>query len=364
MELKVVKASVEKGEGLGWGKSLLVPSIQEILKNDSQSVPERYIQEPKDRPLISQNLFDSLQVPVIDFSMLAQKDANEIRKLDLACKEWGFFQIINHGVREEIMVNMKAAMAAFFELPFQEKSKCAKGANEIQGYGQNFVVSEKQKLDWCDMMFLKTFPHETRNFKFWPLTLPGFKEAVEEYSTEIRKVSNKIDANLSVLMGMDKNGLKRKLGEFQQGIRMNYYPTCSRPDLVLGISPHSDGSLFTLLLQDDEINGLQIKHKEVWIDAKPIPNSLVVNIGDAIEILSNGMYKSIEHRAISNEKKPRMSIATFVMPGDEVQIGPLDSMVNEKHLPRSYRNIKYIDYIRQKFAMKMQGKAHTPIVKL
>ncbi|MFQ6647047.1 hypothetical protein Gotur_019310 [Gossypium turneri] len=322
MELIVVKARVEKGEGLGWGKSLLVPSIQEILKNDSQSVPERYIQEPKDRPLISQNLFDSLQVPVIDFSMLAQKDANEIRKLDLACKEWGFFQIINHGVREEIMVNMKAAMAAFFELPFQEKSKCAKAANEIQG------------------------------------------EAVEEYSTEIRKVSNKIDANLSVLMGMDENGLKRKLGEFQQGIRMNYYPTCSRPDLVLGISPHSDGSLFTLLLQDDEINGLQIKHKEVWIDAKPIPNSLVVNIGDAIEILSNGMYKSIEHRAISNEKKPRMSIATFVMPGDEVQIGPLDSMVNEKHLPRSYRNIKYIDYIRQKFAMKMQGKAHTAIVKL
>lgn len=75
------------------------------------------------------------------------------------------------------MVNMKAAVAAFFELPFQEKSKCAKEADEIEGYGQNFVVSENQKLDWCDMMFLKTFPHETRNFKLWPLTLPGFKYA-------------------------------------------------------------------------------------------------------------------------------------------------------------------------------------------
>lgn len=110
---------------------------------------------------------------------------------------------------------------------------------------------------------------------------------MEEYSTEIREVSNKIDANLSVLMGMDEDGLKRKLGEFQQGIRMNYYPTCSRPDLVLGISPHSDSSLFTLLLQDNEISGLQIKHKEVWIDAKPIPNSLVLNIGDAIEVSYN-----------------------------------------------------------------------------
>lgn len=104
MELKVEKASVEKGRGLDWGKSLLVPSIQETLKDDSQSVPERYIQEPKDRPFISQNLFDSFQIPVIDFSMLAQKDANEIRKLDLACKEWGFFQVNPNTCIEHIFV--------------------------------------------------------------------------------------------------------------------------------------------------------------------------------------------------------------------------------------------------------------------
>ncbi|KAK6270745.1 hypothetical protein POUND7_007843 [Theobroma cacao] len=74
---------------------------------------------------------------------------------------------------------------------------------------------------------------------------------------------------------------------------MNYYPPCSRPDLVVGISPHSDSDIITLLLQDDDIPGLQIKHKHRWFLVKPIPNAIVVNVGHVMEILSNGMYRSI-----------------------------------------------------------------------
>lgn len=108
---------------------------------------------------------------------------------------------------------------------------------------------------------------------------------MDQYSTELQKVAAEIYANLSVLMGLDRDGLLELLGELKQGIRMNYYPSCPRPDLVLGISPHSDGSALTLLLQDDEVTALQIKHEESWVDVKPIPNSLVVNIGDAIEVV-------------------------------------------------------------------------------
>ncbi|XVF83983.1 hypothetical protein PTKIN_Ptkin16aG0538400 [Pterospermum kingtungense] len=267
----------------------------EIVRNDPQSVPDRYIQEHKDRPLVSEILPASLEIPIIDLSLLAKGDERERRKLDLACKEWGFFHITNHGVEEEVLHKMKKAVAAFFELPIEEKKKHAMAANDLQGYGQAFVVSEHQKLDWGDLMFLVTLPPEIRNFKFWPLTLPGFREAVEEYSMEVQKVAEEIYANFSVLMGLDRDSLK---------------------------SPHSDGTTFTLLLQDDEVTGLQIKHKEAWISVKPVPNSLVVNIGDATEIQSNGMYKSIEHKAITNEEKPRISIATFMFPADEQEIGP------------------------------------------
>ena len=108
---------------------------------------------------------------------------------------------------------------------------------------------------------------------------------MEAYSKEVQMVAEEIYANLSLLMGMDRDGLKRLQGELKQAVRLNYYPACSRPVLVLGVSPHSDGSALTLLLQDDEITSLQIKHKEDWIPVKPIPNSLVVNVGDAIEVV-------------------------------------------------------------------------------
>ena len=94
-------------------------------------------------------------------------------------------------------------------------------------------------------------------------------------------------ASLSVLMGMDRNGLKRLHVVMKQSMRMNYYPPCSSPDLVLGVSPHSDGGSITILLQDSDITALQIKHKGGWLPVKPIPNALVVNIADAVEVLDN-----------------------------------------------------------------------------
>lgn len=70
---------------------------------------------------------------------------------------------------------MKAAVAAFFDLPLEEKKKHAMAENDVQGYGQAYVASEHQKLDWCDLSFLITQPPECRNLKYWPTTLPGFK---------------------------------------------------------------------------------------------------------------------------------------------------------------------------------------------
>lgn len=110
------------------------------------------------------------------------------------------------------------------------------------------------------------------------------REAVEDYVAEIERVSNEILANLSLLMGVERDFLRQMHGDMKQAIRMNYYSSCSRPDLVLGISPHSDSSTITLLLQDDEVTGLQIKHDGMWVPVRPIPNAIVVNIGDALEV--------------------------------------------------------------------------------
>lgn len=110
------------------------------------------------------------------------------------------------------------------------------------------------------------------------------REAVEDYAVEIERVGDEIFAHLSLLMGVERDFLRRMHGDVKQGIRMNYYPSCAQPDLVLGVSPHSDSSSITLLVQDDEITALQIKHDGLWVPVRPIPSAIVVNIGDVMEV--------------------------------------------------------------------------------
>ncbi len=77
-------------------------------------------------------------------------------------------QIINHGVSDESLSNMKQQVQEFFDLPFQEKKRWAQKPGSLEGYGQAFVTSEKQKLEWNDMIFLKTLPLQNRSLNFWP----------------------------------------------------------------------------------------------------------------------------------------------------------------------------------------------------
>ncbi|KAK9215156.1 hypothetical protein WN944_007159 [Citrus x changshan-huyou] len=97
---------------------------------------------------------------------------------------------------------------------------------------------------------------------------------------------------------MDPNDMKELFENGMQSLRMNYYPPCPQPEQVLGFKPHSDGSILTILLQINEMDGLQIKKDGKWFAVKPLPDALIVNVGDVLEIFSNGTYRSIEHRAL------------------------------------------------------------------
>ena len=96
---------------------------------------------------------------------------------------------MNHRVEEELLHKMKRAEAAFFNLSQEEKKEYAKAENDLQGYGQPFVVSEEQKLDWYDTSLMITFPTEKRNFKYWPLIVPDFKY-VSVFSYPVKQYIN------------------------------------------------------------------------------------------------------------------------------------------------------------------------------
>ncbi|KAF3625043.1 hypothetical protein FXO38_29931 [Capsicum annuum] len=342
-------------EKIAWGTSLPVPSVQELVRNDTKEVPPRYVQNNDNRPvIIFEPSQESAEIPIINFSLLADGDEDERTKLHLACKEWGFFQILNHGITEEVIQKVKTAVSGFFELPLTEKKKYAMEEDDLHGYGQAFVHSEEQILEWSDIMFLIIYPLKSRKTVVWP-ELPGFKEAVEEYSKNVERVRDEILGNMSLLLGLERDRLKEMHGEMKHAVRMNYYPPCPNPDLVLGIGPHSDATSITLLLQDDDVTGLQINHKQKWLPVNPIPNAILVNVGDCLEIWSNGMYKSIEHRAVTNKEKVRISVATTVFPADTTELEPVETMISEQHLSM-YKRVKFLDLIKHGMAKTMDGK--------
>lgn len=86
--------TLQEDGGLGFGSSLPVPSVQEIVRNDAKNIPERYILNLQDRPIASDICSVSDDIPVIDFSLLAEGDDDERTKLDAACHRWGFFQVM------------------------------------------------------------------------------------------------------------------------------------------------------------------------------------------------------------------------------------------------------------------------------
>ncbi|GFZ16283.1 2-oxoglutarate (2OG) and Fe(II)-dependent oxygenase superfamily protein [Actinidia rufa] len=139
-------------------------------------------------------------------------------------------------------------------------------------------------------------------------------------------------------------------------INLNYYPICPNPELAVGVGRHSDISTLTVLLQDDT-GGLYVRKMadDSWIHVPSVAGSLVINIGDALQIMSNGRYKSIEHRVTANGSKNRVSIPIFVNPRPSEVIGPFPEVIERGEKP-AYRQVLYSDYVKHFFKKAHDGK--------
>ncbi|CAA3029424.1 SRG1-like [Olea europaea subsp. europaea] len=306
--------------------SLQVPNVQELAKEKSTTIPPRY-QRPNEDHLVS-SLTEN-QIPVIDMQKLMEKysmDA-ELQKLHTARKEWGFFQLINHGVSFPKVEKMKLEIQEFFSLPIEEKKKFSQESGDIEGYGRAFVVSEEQKLDWADLFFAITLPIHCRKPHLISKLPTKFRDAIDEYAAELKNRAMKILDIMAKALQMKTEEMNMVFEEGMKAMRMNYYSPCPQSELVTGLNPHSDAVGLTILLQVSEIEGLQIKKDGAWIPVVPLPNAFVINIGDILEIVTNRIYRSIEHRATVNSKKERLSIATFFHPNIDSDLGPEPSLM-------------------------------------
>ncbi|KAJ3677219.1 hypothetical protein LUZ60_002943 [Juncus effusus] len=345
-------------------ESLQVESVKALASqfSDQYEVPARYVRPEFDMGEVVTKT--SSELPIIDLKKLQDPrfSEEEITKLGSACGQWGFFQLINHGVDKEIINNMKSNIREFFRLPLEQKKAVAIASNDIEGFGQHFVVSNDQKLDWADLFFVNTQPVERRNMKFWPTNPPTFRDALDKYSSELEKLAKYLLKFMANDLGIETEVLFSAFKEHPQCMRMNCYPPCPQAEKVLGLSAHTDGAAMTLLLQVDEVQGLQIRQDGKWLSVEALPGAFVVNIGDAFEMFSNGKYKSIEHRAVVNAAKERISIATFSMAPYSGMVGPLPEVV--KGGKENYKTMNYLEYFRGYLSAKLEGRSYLETMRL
>ncbi|CAI8595580.1 unnamed protein product [Vicia faba] len=279
-----------------FGTSLLVPSVQELAKSPNLQVPQQYL-HPNQDPIDVSNITSLEQVPVIELSKLLSEDATELEKLDHACRQWGFFQLINHGVDPSLVENVKIGVQKFLSIPVEEKKKFQQTPEDMEGFGQMFVVSENQKLEWADLFFTTTLPSYARNPRIFPNIPQPLRENLETYCLELKKVCIAIIKHVEKALKVEPNEMLEVFDDITQSMRMNFYPPCPQPENVIGLNPHSDAAALTILLQATDVEGLQIRKDGQWIPIKPLTDAFVINVGDILEILTNGIYRSVEHRA-------------------------------------------------------------------
>ncbi|KAI7999686.1 Protein SRG1 [Camellia lanceoleosa] len=347
------------------GSSLLVPSVQELAKESLTTVPLRYVRhDHQNCPISSYGACCPDDVPIIDMDKLISGDHmdSELKKLDYASREWGFFQLINHGVSSSLVEKVKMETQEFFNLPMEEKKKFWQDPGDVEGFGQAFVVSEEQKLDWADLFFLTTLPTHLRKPHLFPMLPLPFRHTLEVYAAELKHLAMKILDYMAKALKMKAEDMDL-FEEGMQAMRMNYYPPCPQPELVIGLTPHSDAVGLTILLQLNEMEGLQIKKDGMWIPVKPLSDAFVVNIGDILEIVTNGTYRSIEHRAVVNSSKERLSIATFYNPRLDGEMGPAPSLITPQ-TPARFKRIRVQDYFTGLFAQELHGKSYLDVVRI
>ncbi|XP_071710567.1 protein SRG1-like [Rutidosis leptorrhynchoides] len=363
---------MENQEEVNFGRSLIVPSVQQLARNEPSitKIPHRYVQQLDDHDSSFVSSDDPLtinpSVPVIDLHNLIENTStysSELIKLHTASKQWGFFQVINHGISETLLEDFKREILDFFGLSMEEKKHLWQEEDNHEGFGQLFVVSEEQKLDWSDMFYITTLPHHLRKSQLFQKLPHLLRDKLEVYSAEMKKLAVAILGQMGKALGMKTEEMSELFEDGVQSMRMNYYPPCPEPELALGFSPHSDADALTILYQLNQTDGLQIRKDGKWVTVKPLPNALVVNIGDIMEIVSNGVYKSIEHRAMVNSNDERLSVATFYSSSMGTELGPAQSLVAQ-HKVANFRRVPLEEYFKGFFARKLDGKSYLDYMKL
>lgn len=283
-------------------------------------------------------------IPVIDLGADAPEQ-EIVEKISNACSEYGFFQVTNTGISEDLIKEYREQCAEYFALPLQTKLLWKRNENNSRGFFDDELT--KQRRDWKQCLdfgvpgsrdwsvqdqYPSNFCLDGWNQMPSEEILPNFRSVVTKYFDACAELSNRLAVLMAKGMNQDSStSIIKSLREHHSSyLRVNYYPPCKEigedGHKPLGISPHKDAGFLTVLLQDDDCHSLQVlKDDESWITVHPIKGALTINTGDMAEVWSNGKYKAPLHRVVSNETMERYSAPFFYNPPYDTLVEPLVS---------------------------------------
>lgn len=287
-------------------------------------------------------------VPVIDISGLyaSERATREAVAAELgrAAREIGFFYISGADIDEALFDTMLAATKEFFALPVEEKMRSYIGLSQChRGYvptGEEGLSGEKPDLKEAfdtaldlpadDPDYLAGNPMLGPNT--WP-ELPGFAAAVTAYYEAVLAVGQELLWAFAVALGEDPDTFSQHATKTPSQLRLVHYPFNPDAQDALGIGAHSDYECFTLL--KPTAPGLEVLNGAGdWIDVPPIPGTYVVNIGDLLEMWTNGAFVATSHR-VRKVKEERYSFPLFFNVDYDTEVKPLPQFVSEGALVRA-----------------------------
>jgi isopenicillin N synthase-like dioxygenase len=311
----------------------------------------------------------ALKLPVVDLTGLAeaadQADAAALAPLaaafDHACRDYGFCYIVGHGVEPELRRRAFAMSAAFHALPLAEKQKLAIN-RAFRGYlataTSTIVTSSIEKATRPNLSDSLMLMHEVDpgappgpldGPNQWPGDLPGFREAITAYDRALRRLAGRMLRMIAAALGLPPTGLDAHFAHPTTFLRLLHYPPQppDAGDRQYGSAPHTDYGFITILAQDGT-GGLQVRSREQsWIDATPLDDAFVLNIGDMGARWSNGRWPSTPHRVINRATHDRYSIPYFFDPHGDTLVAPLASCCSPGNPPRQ-PPVRYGDYLMER----------------
>ncbi|XP_038690402.1 gibberellin 2-beta-dioxygenase 8 isoform X2 [Tripterygium wilfordii] len=310
------------------------PPLQERYKTLFANSTKELKSKTADNNNNNKDIIEECELPLIDLGRLISLDEKEKdgckEEIARASKDWGFFQVINHAISREILEKLRCEQVKVFKQPFNKKHQSFSAGSYRWGTPTATCL---RQLSWSEAFHIPLTDISN------PAGLTNLSSTMVQFATTIAALAQNLAEILAEKLGCKSSFFEENCLPSSCYLRMNRYPPCPISSDAFGLTPHTDSDFLTILHQD-QVGGLQLVKDGKWFAVKPNPDALIVNIGDLFQAWSNDVYKSVEHRVVTNPKVERFSTAYFLCPS-------YDTVVESFCEPSVYKKFSFREYRRQ-----------------